>query len=192
MLQKMLTVMMANSQCSILDFDYDAENISLPLNFTKNAETSVLFGNLPKEIYDNLATANVTFNAHDNGLPPSKYMNSASLSSYVRVLSTNFDRNEKEFVSSYEGIRYPIWGIQFHPSRLAYEWKPYENMNHSPQAIADMQFIAYFMYGQARKNFHKFESQQSLQNALIYNYAPVYTAPECSMFEQCYFWSSVE
>lgn len=188
----MLSVMMANSQCNILDFDYDAENISLPLNFTKNAETSMLFGNLPKEIYTSLATSSVTFNAHDNGLPPSKYWKSSSLKSFVNILSTNFDRNGKEFVSSYEGKEYPIWGIQFHPSRLAYEWKPYENMNHSPQAIADMQFIAYFMYDQARKNFHTFESQQALQNAIIYNYAPIYTEPICSMFEQCYIWSNIE
>ena len=181
--------MMANSQCSILDFDYSAQNISLPLDFNENAKDSILFGNLPDEIYDSLNTQNVTFNAHNNGLSPQKYSNSTSLQNFVTVLSTNFDRNGKEFVSSYEGKEYPIWGIQFHPSRLAYEWKPYEDMNHSPQAIADMQFIAYTLYGQAKFNHHTF-SPEVLQDTIIYRYPPVYTAPICSMFEQCYLWKS--
>ena len=184
----MLTVMMANSQCSILDFDFNAQNISLPLDFTYEASNSVLFGNLPLEIYQSLANDNVTFNAHNNGLSPQKYSNSASLQSYVNVLSTNYDRNGKQFVSSYEGKHYPIWGLQFHPSRLAYEWKPYEDMNHSPQAIADMQFIAYKLYDQARYSRHIFKNQTALQTSLIYNFPPVYTAPICSMFEQCYLW----
>ena len=188
----MLSVMMDNSRCSVLDFDYDAENISLPLIFTDSAYDSLLFGSLPSEIVHSLATDNVTFNAHDNGLSPSKYYSSTSLQSYVDILSTNYDRNGKEFVSSYEGKKYPLWGLQFHPSRLAYEWKPYENMNHTPQAIADMQFIAYQLYDQARHSHHSFNKPGLLQKSLIYNYPPMYTAPMCSMFEQCYIWSTVE
>ena len=106
----------------------------------------------------------------------------------VQVLSTNYDRNGKEFVSSYEGIRYPIWGLQFHPSRLAYEWKPYEDMNHSVQAVVDMQYIAYSIYNQARFNSHSFD-EETLAQTVIYNSPVTYTAPQCSMFEQCYIWN---
>ena len=184
--------MMGGSTCSVLDFDYDAQNYSIPLNFTSEAESSQLWGNASPKVIESLASQNVTFNAHDNGLPPAKYDNSTSLQSFVTVLSTNVDRNGKEFVSSYEGIDYPIWGLQFHPSRLAYEWRDDEVMNHSLQALQDMQYVAYFLYGQARKSTHAFPSKAAAEEALIYNYAPVYTAPVCPTFQQCYFWSTVE
>ena len=109
----------------------------------------------------------------------------------VAVLSTNFDRNGKAFVSSYEGRHYPIWGLQFHPSRLAYEWKAREEMNHSIQAVVDMQYVAYFMYNQGRFNHHHFDPD-FLHQVIIYNTPPRYTPSLCSVFELSYIWTDFE
>jgi len=186
---EMLSVMMAGSTCKILDYDYDAENLSLPLIFNSNSTDSMLWGTAPSHVISSISTQNITFNNHNNGLPPSKYYGNSEIQSYVKIISTNYDRNGKEFVSSYEGIDYPIWGLQFHPSKLAYEWDEDEVLNHSPVAIADMQWVASLMYSQAKYNFHSFPSSEDEQNALIYNYNPVFTYSECMDFVQCYFWN---
>lgn len=39
------------------------------------------------------------------------------------VLSTNFDDNGIEYVSTIEHKRYPIFGTQWHPEKNTYEWK---------------------------------------------------------------------
>jgi len=185
---EMLSVMMANSNCSILNFNYEASNISLPLIFNENSPNSLLWGTAPIKVLSSLSTQNITFNNHNNGLPPSKY-ESSPLTTYVKVISTNFDIQGQEFVSSFEGIDYPIWGLQFHPSKLAYEWNPNEDLNHSPIAIADMQWVGDLMYSQAKFNFHSFPTQQDEQNALIYNFPAVFTYAVCNEFIQCYFWN---
>merc|ERR1712137_156345 len=145
-------------------------------------------GTAPDSVISSISTQNITFNNHNNGLPPSKFA-SSSMTQLVKVISTNYDRNGKEFVSSFEGIEFPIWGLQFHPGKLAYEWDENEVLNHSPIAIADMQWVASLMYSQAKYNFHSFPSSEDEQNALIYNYNPVFTYSECMDFVQCYFWN---
>ena len=189
---EMLSVMMAGSNCSVLDYDFDSDNISLPLIFNENSTSSMLWGSAPEWVVSTISTQNITFNNHNNGLPPSKYAATPGLNEVVSVISTNYDRNGKEFVSSFEGIDYPIWGLQFHPSKLAYEWNPNEVLNHSPTAIADMQYVADVLYSQAKFNFHHFPSAQEEQNALIYNTPPVFTYPVCNGFVQTYFWNYTE
>lgn len=185
---EMLSVMMANSSCNILDYDYDSENLSLPLIFNENSKDSLLWGTAPSYVTSTITTQNITFNNHNNGLPPSKFY-ASEMPKYVNIISTNFDRNGKEFVSSLEGINYPFWALQFHPSKLAYEWDANEVLNHSPTAIADMQWVASLIYSQAKYNFHAFNTPQEEQDALIYNYPPVFTYSACNDFVQCYFWN---
>lgn len=107
---------------------------------------------------------------------------------------------------------YPIYGTQWHPEKNAFEWtRPY--IPHSPSAIKTTFYLAQFFVSEgmsilsfwflndivsscimlilfslpiARKNFHKFESEDEESNALIYNYNPVFTGPK-SGFEQIYF-----
>lgn len=46
--------------------------------------------------------------------------------------------------------------------------------------------LVLFSLATARKNFHKFETEEGESKALIYNYNPVYTGTK-SAFEQIYF-----
>ncbi|XP_056021815.1 gamma-glutamyl hydrolase-like isoform X2 [Ostrea edulis] len=80
----------------------DAENLPLPLNFTPEAARSSMFGSLPEDVYKPLKTENVTANYHHWGLTPTNFSQNKDLRSVMKVLSTNTDRNGKEFISSME------------------------------------------------------------------------------------------
>lgn len=102
---------------------YDSFNLSLPLEFTDAARGSRLFGEaLPLGLYDVLATRNVTFNSHHEGIYPQHFAATESLSSFYSVLSTNKDRKGRPFVSTIEADEYPIYGVQWHPEKNRYEY----------------------------------------------------------------------
>jgi gamma-glutamyl hydrolase len=62
----------------------------------------------------------ITQNLHSFGVDPDTFRQ--QLSTFFRALSTNFDINHKEFISTFEAIKYPIYATQFHPERNAFEW----------------------------------------------------------------------
>jgi len=187
---EMLTVMLAGSNCCAIAHDaYDAENLSLPLEFTPAADSSMLWGEAPLWVKQSVTQRNLTFNNHDDGMPPEKLSEFPSLQKLITVLSTNEDRQGKAFVSSWEGVDLPFWGLQFHPSKNAYEWNEGQDLNHSVLAVSVMQWVGSFIYSQARYNHHQFESSTAQANALIYATPPMYTYDDCNGFTQCYFWN---
>ncbi|GAB6030952.1 hypothetical protein CHUAL_007776 [Chamberlinius hualienensis] len=79
-------------------------DVALPLQFTSSAKTSRLFTDLPSDVYQYLTQLDVTANYHRRCLTPKAVVDSG-LSDIINVLSTNFDDNNLEFVSTYETIR---------------------------------------------------------------------------------------
>lgn len=155
----------------ILDrYAFNSENLSLPLDLYEGWEASRIFGSAPAKIMKILSTENVTENLHHDGIPPASFLNTSSLTSFYQILSTNKDRNGKEFISSMEAFHYPIYGVQWHPERPQFEWVPGLDINHSYDAITAMQYPSNFLGNEARKSNHTFVSPQAEAKALIYNY----------------------
>jgi len=134
----------------------DAHNMTLPLNFTADAEGSRLYSDeATREIF---ATEPVTLNNHQGGVTPAEYAANERLQSTVKVLSTNMDRKGREFISSVEGIEAPIYAVQYHPEKNIFEWgtydsgAPYEVVNHGPDAVRVSQSLANFFVAEARRN----------------------------------------
>lgn len=99
----------------------DAENYSIPLDFTDAASSSRLFSKADPRITKILGTENVTLNNHHYGIYPEHLASTPSLSSFYKVLSTNKDRAGVPFVSTVEAYNYPIYGSQWHPEKNNYE-----------------------------------------------------------------------
>ncbi|NXE49773.1 GGH hydrolase, partial [Casuarius casuarius] len=107
------------------------------------------------------------------------------LRNFYNVLTTN-TADELEFISTMEAYKYPIYGVQWHPEKNAYEWKNSSGIPHSPLAIRAAYYMADFFTNEARKNLHNFPTKDEETKELIYNYTPTYTGP-FSSFQQVYF-----
>uniref|UniRef100_A0A3Q1GCL2 folate gamma-glutamyl hydrolase n=1 Tax=Acanthochromis polyacanthus TaxID=80966 RepID=A0A3Q1GCL2_9TELE len=159
----------------------DTSGVALPLVFTNGSR---MFKGFPAELMKDLASEPLTENSHQWSLGTLTYNTNEELRKFYKVLSTNTD-GKTEFVSTVEANDYPIYGTQWHPEKNAFEWtRPY--IPHSPSAVKTTFYMAEFFVNEARKNFHRFESEEGESKALIYNYSPVYTGNNSS-FEQIYF-----
>jgi len=164
----------------------DAENITLPLNFTSAVKTSRWLGNAPNDILNIISHQSVTMNNHVECVTPADFLANEYLPDFYSVLSTNVDRKGKQFISLWEGIDYPIYGMQWHAEKPQFEWNPEEVINHSPDSIHAMQYFSDFLVNSARRSLHHFDNVGEEYNALIYNYKPLYTETLTGDFEQCY------
>jgi len=164
----------------------DAENYSVSLDFTSDAFQSHMFGSESGEVIKILKEQKVAFNSHRKCILTEEFLADNKITGFFKVLSTNKDRNGLEFVSTIEGKKYPIYGTQWHPEKLQFEWEPKEAIDHSPDAIRVGQYMANFFVNQARLNTHKFPSAEEEGKALIYQYNPTDTSQHTA-FQQCYF-----
>ncbi|XP_074478295.1 gamma-glutamyl hydrolase-like isoform X2 [Sebastes fasciatus] len=162
----------------------NTSGVPLPLNFTNDTKDSKMFKGFPAELMKDLASEPLTENSHKWSLAVLTHNTNEELKKFYKILSTNTD-GETEFVSTVEAYDYPIYGTQWHPEKNAFEWKK-SYVPHSPSAVRTSYYMAEFFVNEARKNFHRFESDEEETKALIYNYNPVYVGPE-SVFEQIYY-----
>jgi len=145
----------------ILTSGLDAENISLSLNLTVEGKNSRIYEDAAARKI--LATNPVTMNNHHQGLSPEEYSKNRALHNTFKLLSTNVDRRGREFVSSIEGYDAPIYGTQYHPEKNIFEWgtyangRPYEVIQHTPEAVKVTQSLANFFVKEARKNGHVYD-----------------------------------
>lgn len=170
---------------TVLTNGFDAENISLPLDFTPAAAGSRLWGSAPGEVTDAFAAWPISLNAHQAGITPDTYAGNPKLQSVLRVLSTNVDREGRPFISSSEGITLPITTTQFHPEKPVFEWWASENINHTYTSVVANSWLQRYFVNEARANSRGFPTPDAEAAALIYNYSPVYTG-NVSGFEQVY------
>ncbi|XP_043845431.1 gamma-glutamyl hydrolase-like [Dromiciops gliroides] len=159
--------------------------IALPLDFTDAVHESRMFQNFSSDLIQALATEPLTSNFHKWSLSLKNFTRNKELSEFYKVLSTN-TREDIEFISTMEAYKYPIYGVQWHPEKSAFEWKNLTGIVHSPLAIKSSFYMADFFVNEARKSHHHFASKKEESEALIYNYTPVFTGNN-SLFQQCYF-----
>ncbi|XP_053319050.1 gamma-glutamyl hydrolase-like [Spea bombifrons] len=163
-----------------------ASNISLPLNLTYDISSSKMFQHASPELLRVLRRENVTANFHHFGITPEVFQANEKLSTFYRILSTNRDKSEVEFVSTIEARNFPIYGVQWHPEVNRFQWRSDHAYPHSVNAMWISQYTANFFVNEARKNMNTFSSVQEEEESLIYNWTPKYTA-NISGYEQAYF-----
>mmetsp|Transcript_12905 Transcript_12905/g.31026 ORF Transcript_12905/g.31026 Transcript_12905/m.31026 type:complete len:311 (+) Transcript_12905:52-984(+) len=149
---------------SALQGGFDAENITLPLDFTDAGKASRLYHDA--EARQLLASKPVTMNNHQSGIEPTSFASNTKLAGTFDVLSTNKDRKGRSFVSSIEGKTAPIYGAQYHPEKNLFEWgtsqdgTPYEVIQHTPEAVQAAQALINFFINETRKNSNVYDLTQ--------------------------------
>jgi hypothetical protein len=136
-------IQLAATDPSVLKLGFDAANISLALNLQNGADESFLYGD--PYLRTIVTTENVTFNHHEQGVTPTDFTADPGLTDMFVISSINIDRNSREFVSSIEPRdprKHPIYGVQFHPEKNAFEYGtmkgtnvPYQDINHSNNGV---------------------------------------------------------
>ncbi|XP_008589768.1 PREDICTED: gamma-glutamyl hydrolase [Galeopterus variegatus] len=162
----------------------DTTGIAMPLNFTGGTLQSRMFQNFPADLLLSLAIEPLTANFHKWSLSVKNFTMNEKLKKFFNVLTTNTD-GKIEFISTMEGYKYPVYGVQWHPEKAPYEWKKLKGISHEPNSVKTAFYLSEFFVGEARRNNHHFESEDIEKEVLIYQFRPVYTA-NISSFQQCY------
>ena len=98
-----LHVIQAGDDPDILTRGFQAEDVSLALDFQENPKDTKLFKDCPEEILTALGTEKITYNHHQAGVSPDSYKSNTNLSDFFNIVSTNKDLAHKTFVSTVEG-----------------------------------------------------------------------------------------
>ena len=165
----------------------DAMNDPKALNLTRKAQSSRLFGKLERRLETLITKEETSANFHERCLTI-KNFTEYGISEHYNVLSTNFDKNGLQYVSSMEAKHYPFYAVQFHPEKNIYEWPTKEGHSripHSGAAIEVSQFYAQFFINEARKSNHTMPAEVFNRES-IYNFNANYTGDN-SPFMQMYF-----
>uniref|UniRef100_UPI00358ECE65 gamma-glutamyl hydrolase-like n=1 Tax=Myxine glutinosa TaxID=7769 RepID=UPI00358ECE65 len=157
-----------------------------PINLTSGATRSRMYQDFPLWLLQAMTTEPLAAFNHICCLPLEIFQKDEKLKKFYRLLSTNKDDNGLEFVSSVEAIEYPFYGVQWHPEKNPYEWKPNYRYPHSHNAVRATFHFAEFIVSEARRNQHSFENADEEIKALIYQH-PVKNAAAFSCFQQVYF-----
>ncbi|XP_037906391.1 gamma-glutamyl hydrolase-like isoform X2 [Hermetia illucens] len=144
--------------------DCDSVGNSLALDFQESALNSRLFGSAPKDIMSIFSTETNTFNYHKYCITKDDLKDS-KIHEEWKILSTNSDAKVKNYISSVEHVKYPFYGVQFHPERNIYEHKS-KHIIHSANAIKCSNYLAVFFVNEARKNGNHFEKGEEYRHSI--------------------------
>jgi len=168
---------------------FDAEDITIPLNYTDEARSSRLFKDAPMSLYKAMGTQDLTYNHHSFGVSPDTHKTNRKINGFFKLLTTSLDSYGKEFVSSIEAYDFPIYGTQWHPEKNNFEFHPDLHVAHNKAGVDTSLYMASFFVNEARKNKQRFPSREMEENYMIYQYNTKHTGvgdSKLKLFEQIY------
>ncbi|EAR93075.3 class I glutamine amidotransferase (macronuclear) [Tetrahymena thermophila SB210] len=150
-------------------------------NINITDKNSNMFRHMPEQLAQHAQTEPALYYSHSTYVPLSAFT-SQKLSSNFKITSTaTYTPENYTFVNSIESIKYPMYGIQFHPEKNIYEWKVAAPHDYESEQVA--QYFANFFVNQTRQNYHSFNGSD-FNNYSIYQYPAVQLSD--SSFVQVY------
>jgi len=159
---------------------------------TQLIHESRMFGamNSLTQLVIKLLDTNITANTHNYGVNRTAL---ASVSNNYYVLGTSLDMDGVEFLAIVEHKIFPIFGTQFHPEKVMFEWNELFN-NYLPRSYGAMVANAYFsqfFVNEVRKGAGhvSYADQKWVDEHVIYNYDPKYlgrAGENVTEYEQMY------
>lgn len=136
--------------------EFDSRNYQSPLNFEDSIiKSSRMFSYFSEADFVNLKTKETTAHFHHLGVSVQNFKNYPLLTKNFLVTSWGVDGNKDPNyvpVECFEGITYPIYGVQFHPEKVPFDYSPTDNIPQNPEAIKISFQLALFFINEARKN----------------------------------------
>ena len=72
------------------------------------------------------------------------------------------------------GKKYPVYGTQWHPEKVGFEWWASEVINHSRDSIIANRQTSDFLRSEAAKNFNSFPSVEEERTHLVLSFPLLY------------------
>lgn len=145
-------------------------------NFRKEVFQSPVFNtkreSISLEVLSILGTTEVSSLAHNLGISIETYEKYPMFKQNFVVLSTMFDKSEKEFIGIVQSKKYPIFSMQFHPEKNMFEFYRAE-YPHGSDSIFAMTYLSNFLISLGRKSNHVFP-EELLKESLISRYPTIY------------------
>ena len=165
-------------------------NVRSNLSFFEGAEQHPMFSKMADDLNKAFLQEAITFSHFSYTVKRDLWETNPGLKSNFTRLAYFLDEAATNVTVLYAGIKYPIYGSQFHPEKIPFEWQV-PAIPHSSEAIRGAQMYANFFVDEARKNFNTFEgSGIDLDSEIIYNYNPVQVSG--ASFSQIYFFPRIQ
>jgi gamma-glutamyl hydrolase len=113
---------------------------------------SKLFGLLSKEEIQLLNQVDSIAKFHNLGFSPEFYKRFPVLKGFFLVSSYSYDKNGNIYVATVEGIKYPIYGVQFHPEKIIYDRHAENDIPQNWVSTKLSQTFGVFFVNEARLN----------------------------------------
>jgi len=104
----------------------------------------------------NLQSGNYTLNSHQYSIPPETFRTDEGLKEMWDVTAVSYDADNKPFVASIEGKKYPFMATQFHPEKVTQAWNDGYGINHSWESMQLNKFFGSQFVSMARVNQNSF------------------------------------
>ncbi|GLJ11693.1 hypothetical protein SUGI_0174780 [Cryptomeria japonica] len=176
--------MIISQDLGILE-NFDAVNSPSTLIFeSEAAKNSSIFKWFPSSILSKMSSEPLFMQNHMFGVSPERMSTNDGLSSFFKILTTSYDKNNKTYVSTVQAYKYPVTALQWHPEKNTFEWE-ITTTPHSADAVQVTQSVANFVVSESRKSNHRPSFKQE-EEYLIYNYSPTYSGKVGGSFDQVY------
>ena len=152
-----------SKNCSIMA-DYSSVLFSANLMFHSYGRLYELFS---KESKEQLADQNIAPFRTKQIIPQIEFENNPKLSEKFTLLTTSRTSTNENFISSFEGIYLPIFGIQFLPN-MYFSCRTTTNIEYSQTNMKIFNTFGYFMKNESSLNNHYMSGGQ-VDNQLIWN-----------------------
>ncbi|CAE7357131.1 gghB, partial [Symbiodinium sp. KB8] len=139
---------------------FQARSVVLQQRLSAEAQQSELLATLGHEHTSMLANLPVALHINSDGVDPAAFRESRNLAALFRVVATATDVNQQSMVSIMEARTMPLIGIQWHPERSQFDWRPSIKAPHGPEAIAFAAGLADAFVNIARLSPHSMSTEQ--------------------------------
>jgi gamma-glutamyl hydrolase len=157
---------------------FNASNIRSPIQLDSNQlENSKMFSDFSLSDVYNLQNLNTTAQFHNLGIDDSQYEKYPILKNTLSITSHGLDLNNKSYIATVEGVKYPFYAIQFHPEMVAYTKDDQNGVPQSMEAIKISQLFSNFFVSEAMKNNHTMTNEEKREYDFINSFenTPVFS-----------------
>jgi len=147
------------------------QNLRNNLIFVQGAEKSKMFGHMSDRLMAALQSERITSNF--NSWCVSEYMfNSLRINDSFNILSTSLDKDGLEYITTVEHKEYPVFGIQWHAEKPAYEWRDgLDGIPRAKEALQVNEKLMEMFLDHVRQNKNSFPDGAE-EDHLIYKFSP--------------------